>query len=175
MQFGENYLQEALPKIQALAKHKIIWHYIGPLQSNKTKKIAEHFDWVQSIDDFDIAKRLNDQRPEHLEPLNICLQIKISHEKAKSGMAPDHIFSVAEQCQNLPQLKLRGLMTIIEQKKDLADQREEFKQLVHYHEKLSEKGIKTDILSMGMSDDLEAAIAEGSTMVRIGTKIFGER
>jgi pyridoxal phosphate enzyme (YggS family) len=173
--FGENYLQEALPKIHALADTKIEWHYVGPIQSNKTKKIAEQFSWVHSVSDVTTAQRLSEQRPENLPSLNICLQVNISHEKSKSGMPLHTVLSIAEQCDALPRLKLRGLMTIIGVSSDLNEQRQEFNQLAQYQHKLSEKGIIIDTLSMGMSDDMEAAIAEGSTLVRVGSKIFGAR
>lgn len=173
--FGENYLQEALEKITALANEKIEWHFIGPIQSNKTKKIAEHFSWVHSVDSSKIATRLNDQRPSHLSPLNICLEINISGEKSKSGILPDEAFALAEYCMTLPKLKLRGLMTIPKITHHIQEQRIQLRELKKLYDALIQKNINLDTLSMGMSDDLEAAIAEGATIVRIGTAIFGER
>jgi PLP dependent protein len=173
--FGENYLQEALAKMEILAAEKIEWHFIGPIQSNKTKKIAEHFHWVQSVDDFKQAKRLNEQRPSSLAPLNICLQVNISQEPSKSGVHPDDALSLAKECLSLSRLKLRGLMAIPAPQKNLADQRQEFGKMAALQKSFHENGLKIDTLSMGMSDDMEAAIAEGATMVRIGTRIFGER
>ncbi len=173
--FGENYLQEALPKIIALQEKNIEWHFIGPLQSNKTKKIAEHFHWVHSVDSFAIAKRLNDQRPLHCPPLNICLQINISHEQTKSGLHPEQALNLAKECSLLKNLALRGLMAIPEPKINIAEQRAELHSLKLLYDLLCKNGLNFDTLSMGMSNDLEAAIAEGSTLVRIGTAIFGER
>jgi len=173
--FGENYLQESLEKITALANENIEWHFIGSIQRNKTKKIAEHFAWVHTIDDIKIAKRLNEQRPSHLPPLNICLQINSSFEATKSGTDPQNILSLAKDCTLLPRLKLRGLMTIPAPKKTFAEQRAELHKLRLIYEMLNTHGFGLDTLSMGMSDDMEAAIAEGATMVRIGTAIFGKR
>jgi pyridoxal phosphate enzyme (YggS family) len=173
--FGENYLQEALEKISALSDKEIEWHFIGPLQSNKLKKIAEHFSWVHSVASLKHAKLLDAARPSDLPPLNICLQINTSHEKSKSGIHPDALLTLVNACADLPRLTLRGLMCIPEAKKNLTEQRLEFQKLSELSLFLLENGLKMDTLSMGMSDDLEAAIAEGSTLVRIGTKIFGER
>jgi PLP dependent protein len=173
--FGENYLQEALTKITALADKKMIWHFIGPIQSNKTKKIAEHFDWVQSVGSSLIAKRLNDQRPAHLPPLNICLQVNIDQEHTKSGASPIDVFALADYCASLPRLKLRGLMAIPAPKNTFIEQSKAFHSLRLLMEEMTKKHPDLDTLSMGMSDDFAAAIAEGSTMVRIGTKIFGKR
>jgi len=173
--FGENYLQEALEKIAALTDKNIEWHFIGAIQSNKTKLIAENFSWVQSVDDVKIAKRLNDQRPAHLPPLNICLQVNVSEEQTKSGVAIDAVPNLAKECLTLQRLRLRGLMTIPAPKNIFREQRAEFQKLRLLFENLSEKYDFLDTLSMGMSDDMEAAIAEGSSMVRIGTKIFGRR
>jgi pyridoxal phosphate enzyme (YggS family) len=173
--FGENYLQEALGKIETLNNKNLEWHFIGPIQSNKTKKIAEHFDWVHSVDSLRIAKRLNDQRPANLPPLNICLEINISHETTKSGILPEDALSLAQTCLTLPQLKLRGLMAIPAPKKNFPEQRAELHKLKLLYDHLQEKGLNLDTLSMGMSDDMEAAIAENATMVRIGTAIFGQR
>jgi pyridoxal phosphate enzyme (YggS family) len=173
--FGENYLQEALAKITTLNHEEIEWHFIGPLQSNKLKKIAEHFQWVHSVASLKHAQLLNEQRPTHLPPLNICLQINIGQETSKSGLHPDQIATLASACLALPRLMLRGLMCIPAAKKNLTDQRQEFRKLFDLQLLLIKNGFKLDTLSMGMSNDLEAAIAEGSTMVRIGTKIFGQR
>jgi len=173
--FGENYVQESLLKINALAHENIEWHFIGSIQENKTKKIAEHFAWVHTIDDMKIAKRLNDQRPKILPPLNICIQVNTSGETTKSGIDPDHVLLLAEYCKTLPHLTLRGLMTIPAPKNSFDEQRAELRKLRILFEKLNEQGFNLDTLSMGMSDDMEAAIAEGATLVRIGTALFGER
>jgi pyridoxal phosphate enzyme (YggS family) len=174
--FGENYLQEALIKITALSEKKIEWHFIGPIQTNKTRKIAEHFDWAHSVSDGKIATRLNNQRPENLPPLNICLQVNVSGEDTKSGLTDaDQLYFLAQEILTLPRLKLRGLMAIPADKKNFAEQRNECHKLKLLFEMLCKRGIKLDTLSLGMSSDLAAAIAEGSTMVRIGTKIFGDR
>lgn len=173
--FGENYLQESLPKIAFFTDKNIEWHFIGPIQSNKTKKIAENFSWVHSIDDFRIAKRLNDQRPENLPLLNVCLEINVSHETTKSGVNSEDIFKLAEYCMTLPRLKLRGLMAIPVQKTEFEEQRIEFHKLNILFKNLHARGFSLDTLSMGMSDDWKAAVAEGATMIRIGTGIFGQR
>lgn len=173
--FGENYLQDALPKIAALTNPRPQWHFIGPLQSNKTRDIAEHFDWVHSIDRLKIARRLSEQRPENLSPLSICLQVNIDNEATKSGMLPDEVPTLATQINTLPNLRLRGLMAIPSATTDFEQQRVPFRHLHELYEQLQQQGIALDTLSMGMSNDLEAAIAEGSTLVRIGTAIFGER
>ena len=174
-EFGENYLQEALEKIEVFTDQNITWHFIGAIQSNKTQKIAAHFDWVHTVCDTKIATRLNDQRPAHLPPLNICLQINVSDEKTKSGIRAEDALSLAQYCLTLPRVKLRGLMTIPMHHNTLAEQRAELRKLCALFDTLTQDGLKLDTLSMGMSDDLEAAIAEGATMVRIGTAIFGER
>lgn len=173
--FGESYLQEALPKMQALADLAITWHFIGPIQSNKTRDIARHFDWVHSVDREKIARRLNEQRPADLEPLNICLQVNISDEPNKSGIAPADITSLAASCATLSRLRLRGLMAIPAPEPDPDRQRRPFRQLHELQVKLNQQGFRLDTLSIGMSDDLEAAILEGATLVRIGTAVFGER
>lgn len=173
--FGESYLQEALKKIDALAAEKIEWHFIGPIQSNKTKKIAENFHWVHSVSDLSIAKRLHDQRPADLPPLNVCLQVNISQEKTKSGADPDSILPLAIECAKLSRLQLRGLMAIPAPNNIFEVQRAECHKLHLLQKKLCAEGLKLDTLSLGMSADMEAAIAEGSTMLRIGTKIFGGR
>ncbi|MGR7922570.1 YggS family pyridoxal phosphate-dependent enzyme [Zobellella denitrificans] len=176
-QFGENYVQEAVDKITALKTRcpEISWHLIGPLQSNKSRLVAEHFDWVQTVDRLKIAQRLSDQRPVHMRPLNICLQVNVSGEASKSGLAPDEVESLAEQVSALPGLCLRGLMTIPEDTGDeqrLGTQLLELKQLF---DRMAEKYPQLDTLSMGMSNDLELAVACGSTLVRVGTAIFGSR
>lgn len=177
--FGENYVQEAVEKIQAvktLAPHLMLeWHFIGPIQSNKTRLIAEHFDWVHSVDREKIATRLSEQRPANLPPLNICLQVNISAEDTKSGVAPDQVLALARQVVALPRLHLRGLMAVPEPSDDFDQQRQPFQQLRELNELLRANGIAVDTLSMGMSSDMRAAIAEGSTIVRIGTAIFGKR
>ena len=173
--FGENYLQEALAKIQALPQSDIIWHFIGALQSNKTREIANAFDWVHSIDRIKIANRLSEQRNPQLAPLNICLQINISNEKTKAGFQLNELTQVAREIASLPNLKLRGLMAIPEKAEELAKQRLIFQKMHQAMTQLNQLGLDMDTLSMGMSNDMEAAIAEGATMVRIGTAIFGSR
>lgn len=175
--FGENYLQEALDKMAALQGRApgLVWHFIGPIQSNKTRPIAEHFDWVHSVDRLKIAQRLSEQRPAHLPPLNICLQVNISGEASKSGVAPAELPALAQAVAALPRLTLRGLMAIPEPAADEAAQRQPLRALRLLSEQLRADGLAPDTLSMGMSADLAAAIAEGSTMVRIGTAIFGKR
>lgn len=173
--FGENYLQESLPKIAALAGNNLEWHFIGPIQRNKTKKIAEHFNWVQGIDNKLIAERLNAQRPLHLPPLNICLEVNISQEKTKSGVSSEDIFLLADHCLTLPRLRLRGLMAIPAPTDSFKEQREAFHQLRLLYEKLLENGYLLDTLSMGMSHDWQAAVAENATMIRLGTSLFGTR
>ncbi|MDH0096444.1 YggS family pyridoxal phosphate-dependent enzyme [Ectopseudomonas hydrolytica] len=170
--FGENYLQEALEKQAALSDLPLIWHFIGPIQSNKTRPIAEHFDWVHSVDRLKIAQRLSDQRPAHLAPLNICLQVNVSGEDSKSGCSPEELPELARAVSTMPNLKLRGLMAIPEPTDDIAAQHAAFARLRQLRDDL---GLQLDTLSMGMSHDLEAAIAEGATWVRIGTALFGAR
>lgn len=169
---GENYLQEALTKQEALRDLPLIWHFIGPIQSNKTKAIAEHFDWVHSVDRLKIAQRLSEQRPAALAPLNICLQVNVSGEDSKSGCAPADLPALAEAVAKLPNLRLRGLMAIPEPTDDRAAQEAAFASLRTLQQRL---GLGLDTLSMGMSHDLEAAIAQGATWVRIGTALFGAR
>lgn len=169
---GENYLQEALTKQQALSDLPLIWHFIGPIQSNKTKAIAEHFDWVHSVDRLKIAQRLCEQRPAGLAPLNLCLQVNVSGEDSKSGCAPADLPALAQAVAGLPNLRLRGLMAIPEPTDDRAAQEAAFARLRQLQESL---GLGLDTLSMGMSHDLEAAIAQGATWVRIGTALFGAR
>jgi PLP dependent protein len=170
--FGENYLQEALEKQLELGDLPLIWHFIGPIQSNKTKAIAEHFAWVHSVDRLKIAQRLSDQRPAHLPALNICLQVNVSGEASKSGCNPDELPALAQAVTQLPNIRLRGLMTIPEPTDDVACQHAAFARLRELQDGL---GLDLDTLSMGMSHDLEAAIAEGATWVRIGTALFGAR
>lgn len=173
--FGESYLQEALPKINALANKNLEWHFIGPIQNNKTKKIAENFSWVHSVCTAKTAQRLNDQRPKNLPPLNICIEMNLSQAASKSGITLDELLPLASICTKLPNLRLRGLMTVPPPQNNFIEQRLDYKKLKLASEFLKEKGYLCDTLSMGMSNDLDAAIAEGSTMVRIGTKIFGQR
>jgi len=175
--FGENYVQEALGKITELAdlRNALEWHFIGPLQSNKTRQVAEHFDWVHSVDRLKIAQRLSEQRPPELPPLNICLQVNISGETSKSGVSPDTALEVAHAVAALPRLRLRGLMSIPESADTLEQQRAPHRALHALYETLRADGLALDTLSAGMSSDLEAAVLEGATMVRIGTAIFGAR
>ncbi len=177
--FGENYLQEALDKqhaVQTLRPHLALeWHFIGPIQSNKTRPIAEHFEWAHAVDREKIARRLSEQRPPNLPPLNICLQVNVSGEDSKSGVAPTEVLALAQAVTTLPGLRLRGLMAIPEPAEDVESQRKPFALLRALQQQLTEAGIPTDTLSMGMSADMDAAIAEGATIVRIGTAIFGKR
>jgi pyridoxal phosphate enzyme (YggS family) len=175
--FGESYLQEALQKLDALAdlRAALEWHFIGPIQSNKTRPIAEHFDWVHSVDRLKIAERLSAQRPEALAPLNVCIQINISGEASKSGLAPDEAAAVAHSIAGLPRLRLRGLMAIPEPAETLEVQRMPYQRLHALFDTLRDSGLALDTLSIGMSDDLEAAVLEGATIVRVGTAVFGER
>ncbi|AYF89077.1 YggS family pyridoxal phosphate-dependent enzyme [Pseudomonas sp. DY-1] len=170
--FGENYLQEALTKQIELADLPLTWHFIGPIQSNKTKSIAEHFHWVHSVDRLKIAERLSAQRPAGMPPLNICLQVNVSGEASKSGCTPEELPALAVAVSDLPNLRLRGLMAIPEPTDDLAEQHAAFARLRQLQAALNPS---LDTLSMGMSHDLEAAIAEGATWVRIGTALFGAR
>ncbi len=177
--FGENYVQEALAKIAALAdlRSQLEWHLIGPLQSNKTRVVAVAFDWVHSVDRLKIAQRLAEQRPAHLPPLQVCLQVNISGEASKSGLLPAEVADVAAAVAALPseRIRLRGLMAIPEPAADMAAMRAPHRALRELLARLNEGGLALDTLSMGMSADLEAAVAEGSTMVRVGTAIFGVR
>ena len=175
--FGENYVQESISKIEALAdlRAQIEWHFIGPLQSNKTRPVAEHFDWVHSVDRLKIAQRLSEQRPDALPPLNVCLQVNVSGEASKSGATPDEAPALARAIAALPKLRLRGLMSIPEPADDLHAQREPHRILRTLFDSLRAEGIMLDTMSMGMSSDLEAAVLEGATIVRIGTAIFGKR
>lgn len=173
--FGENYLQEALAKMADLADLDLEWHFIGPLQSNKTRPVAEHFAWVHSVDRLKLAERLSAQRPAGLPPLNVCLQVNISAETSKSGCTPEELPALARAVAALPGLKLRGLMAIPAPAEGLEAQRLPFRLLREALEQLNAEGLGLDTLSMGMSDDLEAAIAEGATLVRVGSAIFGAR
>jgi hypothetical protein len=175
--FGENYVQEALAKIDALAdlRAQLEWHLIGPLQSNKTAVVAQAFDWVHSVDRLKIAQRLSEQRPARLPPMNICLQVNISGEASKSGLLPGEVADVAQAVSVLRGLRLRGLMSIPAPATDPAAQRAPHRALRELLASLNARGLGLDALSMGMSDDLEAAVAEGATLVRVGTAIFGRR
>lgn len=175
--FGENYVQEALDKIALLADlpDPVSWHFIGPLQSNKTRQVAAHFDWVHTIDRLKIAERLSEQRPAGLPPLQVCVQVNISGEASKSGVAPEAAADLARAVAGLPNLRLRGLMAIPAPADDPTLVRAPFARLAALAEALRADGLAIDTLSMGMSDDLDAAIAEGATLVRIGTAIFGAR
>ncbi|ARU55038.1 TIM-barrel fold family protein [Oleiphilus messinensis] len=177
-EFGENYLQEALEKIAALnAQHEqsIIWHFIGPIQSNKTRQIAEQFDWVQSVDREKIVTRLNEQRPDNLPPLNVCIQININDEQSKSGIAPEQLTELARQVSASPRLQLRGLMTIPAATQSDAELNASLNTMHNLFRNLQTQYPSVDTLSMGMSSDIEAAIQSGSTMVRVGTALFGPR
>ncbi|MDV6343134.1 YggS family pyridoxal phosphate-dependent enzyme [Nitrosomonas sp. Is37] len=173
--FGENYLQEGLIKIRALADLPIEWHFIGPIQSNKTTPIAENFLWVHSVDREKIAVRLSNARPESLPPLQVCVQVNVSGEVTKSGVAPEQAAELAAFVSQLPRLKLRGLMAVPELTSATALQREQFEIIRKIFEQLKKDGFDIDTLSMGMSEDMDIAIAEGATIVRIGTAIFGPR
>ena len=175
--FGENYVQEGLDKIAALAdlRDRITWHFIGPLQSNKTRPVAEHFDWVHAIDRLKIAERLSAQRPVGMAPLQVCIQVNISDEASKSGVAPAEVLPLAQAIAALPNLRLRGLMAIPAPADDPEAQRRPFAALRGLRDLLRQSGLHVDTLSMGMSADMGAAVAEGATLVRIGTAIFGAR
>ncbi|MBE0366845.1 hypothetical protein PAUR_a0098 [Pseudoalteromonas aurantia 208] len=175
-QFGESYVQEAVEKVHALKHHRDIeWHFIGPIQSNKSRLVAENFSWVQSVDREKLAKRLNEQRPNNLMPLNILIQVNISHDDNKSGCTINEIEPLAALIDNSRQLNLRGLMTITKNTPDKAKQLEYFQQMRACFDRLKDQYPQVDTLSMGMSGDLESAITAGTTMVRIGTDIFGKR
>ena len=173
--FGENFVQEGVDKIQAIAEKDITWHFIGHLQSNKTRVVAEYFDWVHTIDKLKTAKRLSDQRPDGLEPLNICLQVNVDNEDSKSGILPDALPELAAACAELPNLRLRGLMCLPAIRTEFEEQRVPFAALRKLAEELRGTGVDTDTLSMGMTADYRAAIFEGATIVRIGTALFGAR
>ncbi|MCK6423974.1 MAG: YggS family pyridoxal phosphate-dependent enzyme [Burkholderiaceae bacterium] len=175
--FGENYVQEGLAKIEALGdlRRELEWHLIGPLQSNKTRVVAEAFDWVHSLDRLKIAQRLSEQRPAWAAPLQVCLQVNISGEASKSGLAPAEVPALAQAVAALPRLRLRGLMAIPEPAGDEAAQRRPHRALRELLEALRQQGLALDTLSMGMSADLEAAVLEGATLLRVGSAIFGAR
>lgn len=177
--FGENYLQEALDKMAAVAAARpdanLEWHFIGPIQSNKTRAIAAHFDWVHALEREKVAERLSAQRPAHLPPLNICLQVNLDAETTKSGVAPEQLPALARAITQLPRLRLRGLMAIPQPTAEFERQRAAFGRLRRLFEQLQGQGLPLDTLSMGMSADLAAAIMEGATIVRIGSAIFGKR
>ncbi len=174
--FGENYVQEGVDKCRSLAVDRgIEWHFIGPLQSNKSRSVAEHFDWVHTVDRLKIAERLSAQRPASLPPIQVCVQVNISGEASKSGCSPETASELCHAVAALPGLQLRGLMAIPEASNDLQQQREPLRRLRELFEQIRDSGLALDTLSMGMSHDLEAAIAEGATIVRVGTAIFGER
>ena len=180
--FGENYLQEALPKMAAASAQwhapqdaRLRWHFIGPIQSNKTRPIAEHFDWVHSVDRERVAARLNEQRPAELEPLNVCIQVDVSGEATKSGCDPLEAPALARAIAAMPRLRLRGLMAIPAPSTDETVQRAQFARVQAIAEMIRAQGIDLDTLSMGMSGDLEAAIGHGATIVRVGTALFGSR
>jgi PLP dependent protein len=168
--FGENYVQEALVKIEKLRGSDLVWHFIGPIQSNKTRDIAENFAWAHGVDRLKIAQRLSDQRPDTLPPLNVCVQINISEEDSKSGVVPAQAGTLCHEVMQLPRLKLRGLMAIPAPGDSAA-----LRRMHELFERLRGQGLALDTLSMGMSDDFEAAIAEGATLVRVGSAIFGQR
>lgn len=173
--FGENYLQDALEKIEALPLEGIVWHFIGAIQSNKTRIIAEHFDWVHGVDRLKIARRLGEQRPAERGPINLCIQINSSGEESKSGVSFEALPELAKEVSALPGVRLRGLMTLPAPSTNIEQQRLPFRRLREALESLNQQGLNLDTLSMGMSGDMEAAIAEGATIVRIGTDIFGAR
>lgn len=174
--FGESYVQEAINKIHSLNDlSDLEWHFIGPIQSNKTKDIARHFNWVHSVDRLKIAQRLNDQRPDELPTLNICLQVNIDEEPTKSGLLASEVLAVAATIESMDRLKLRGIMAIPKPRESFDNQRQAFAKVRTLYEQMQTQFEQIDMLSLGMSNDMRAAIAEGSTMVRIGTAIFGER
>ena len=173
--FGENYAQEGVDKMTVAVDRNLSWHFIGPLQSNKTRLVAEHYAWVHSIERLKIAERLSAQRPAHLPSLQVCVQVNVSGEASKSGCAPEEALALCQAISTMPGLSLRGLMAIPEASEDPAAQRAPFRQLREIADSIRAAGVPLDTLSMGMSHDLEAAIAEGATIVRIGTAIFGER
>ena len=173
--FGENYLQEALPKMQALADLPLTWHFTGQIQSNKTRPISEHFAWVHTLAREQIATRLNEQRSAHVAPINVCLQVRLADEEGKGGVTPDALPALAAHVRALPRLRLRGLMALPPPRENFDEQKAFFDQLARLQHELIGQGFDLDTLSMGMSGDLEAAVAAGATQVRIGTALFGER
>jgi pyridoxal phosphate enzyme (YggS family) len=174
-EFGENYVQEALPKLEQLADLKLTWHYIGQLQTNKTRPVAEHFHWVHTLDRERIAVRLSEQRSPHAAPLNVCIQVRLADEPGKGGISKTELAALARRVRELPRLQLRGLMCIPPPREGFEAQRQLFAELADCAQALRDQGMPLDTLSMGMSGDLEAAVAAGATCVRIGTAIFGER
>ncbi len=172
--FAENYLQDALPKIAEMPTD-VCWHFIGPLQSNKTRPVAENFHWLHTLERLKIARRLNQQRPAEQPPLNVCIQVNISADPNKSGLPPEAVAELAKEISTLPRLRLRGLMALPQQQTELAPQRIPFQKLAELYAQLNQRGFELDTLSMGMSNDLEAAVAEGSTLLRIGSGLFGPR
>lgn len=174
-QFGESYLQEAIQKMDLLQHLPLTWHFIGPIQSNKTKQIAEHFDWVQSVDRSKVLTRLNDQRPDNLKPINICIQLNYFSEPQKKGVNPDELPQLLDLADKLPNVTLRGIMAIPPKQIDFQMQLSQFEQIADCFRKCQKTYPSLDTLSIGMSNDMEAAIAAGSNMVRIGTALFGER
>lgn len=173
--FGENYVQEALAKMERLRDLELEWHFIGPLQSNKTRAVAENCDWIHTVDRERIGRRLATQRPRELAPLNVCIEVNVSGEASKAGVPPDEALALARTLAPLPGLRLRGLMCVPAATDDGARQRQAFRTLARLQQELNTAGLELDTLSMGMTADLEAAIAEGSTLVRVGTGIFGPR
>jgi pyridoxal phosphate enzyme (YggS family) len=173
--FGENFVQEGVEKVRTLSDLDLTWHFIGHLQSNKTRVVAEYFDWVHTIDKLKTARRLSDQRPGDRPPLQVCLQVNVDDEESKSGVAPDAVAELAAACAELPNLRLRGLMCLPAMRTDFEEQRRPFAILRRIADQLRTNGIETDTLSMGMTADYRAAIFEGATIVRIGTALFGER
>ncbi len=175
LDFGESYVQEGVDKIQQLEGLPIVWHFIGPIQSNKTKSVAENFAWVQSVDRMKILTRLNKQRPANLSPLNILLQYKVGSEATKSGASEQEILLMIEALADMSRLRFRGLMCIPPPSKDMATQRQYFTEVLQLYQEIKKKNPSVDTLSMGMSGDLESAVLVGSTMVRVGTDLFGQR
>ena len=175
--FGENYVQEAIDKMDELVdlREQIEWHLIGPLQSNKTRVVAERFDWVHTVDRLKVAQRLSEQRPAHLPPLQVCIQVNTSGEDSKSGVAPDEALALARAVAALPRLRLRGVMALPAPSADPDEQRRQLAAVRVVFERLRSEGLPLDTLSMGMSADLEAAVEQGSTLVRVGTALFGQR
>ena len=169
---GENRVQEAMKKREVMKASNLVWHFIGPIQSNKTKLIAEHFSWVHSVDNIRHAERLNHQRPKDRPPLNVCLQVNISHEPKKSGISPDKVLILAKQIKALPCLRLRGLMAIPKETTDRVAQRQSFCAMRHLFDECNQEGLELDTLSMGMSGDFHLAIEEGATLLRIGSALF---
>ena len=173
--FGENFVQEGLQKIENCGRDDLVWHFIGHLQSNKTRLVAEHFDWIHTVDRLKIARRLSDQRPSHAPPLNVCIEVNVDAEPSKSGVSPEALPALAGDVAALPRLKLRGLMCLPAIREGFDAQRRPFAALRELLESLNEQGMALDTLSMGMSADYAAAIQEGATIVRVGTAIFGAR